>query len=375
MTNSPESEPKNYEIDLKKTLVFRQTLTIVDGVLNERYGMKPEQWPCLKPDSIVFLPETTFWKEYDQTNQDQESLLDRALINLGVRREEIAHSNIKQPLFANILSTPPVIYVLKEKFENLDSNRTNVWIPPAIDLGFLLIELNLLLLPDSRTLEGEEKKYWLGVLRTRIPAFFDENAYLIPPVIHDEDSDEDQEKKQQERQAKIGQAKQIFNSIIEEDESLEFVARGAQILAMVGDRRKGRQILMGFSQVFNKRVAAYLGTVPEKTLVSLLTDMYEPEAGLNDLESERQLRLMRELNPAAYHRFVFTNRQKLKEQIRRNIDQLKRDEGVSGAKGRLKQLDLSNYRRAFNAFRRSQIFSSYLEWHGKSSKIADYPLD
>lgn len=342
--------------DLKETPAFRQVLTIVGEVLNDRYGVTPDKWPCLKTDSAVFLPEATFWREYDRSNQEQESLLDLALINSGVKREEIAHSNIKEPLFVNILDPSPVIYILKEKFENLGSNRTSVWVLSAIDLGYLLIELNLLLLPDSRPLKGEEEKYWLGILRTQIPAFFDENAYLISP---------------EERQAKIGQAKQIFNSIIEEDKSLEFVERGAQILVMVGDRRKGRQILMGFSQGFNKRIVAYLGTVPEKTLVGLLADMYELEADPNDLESERQLQLIREFNPAAYHRLVLANRQRLNEQVKRNIDQLKRDEGVFRAKNHLKQLDVSNYRRAFNTFRRSLIFKI----HQDRKVLPSYPLD
>src|SRR3989304_7791119 len=200
--------------DLKETRAFRQVLTIVGEVLNNRYGVLPEEWPCFNPDSIVFLPEAVFWREYDQSNQEQESLLQQALINSGVKREEIAHSSIKQPLFANILSPSPVIYVLKERFENLNSKRTNVWVPSAIDLGCLLIKLNLLLLPGSRTLQGEEEKYWLGVLRTHIPAFLDENAYLIPPITYDEDSDKVREEKQQEKQAKIGLAKQILNSII-----------------------------------------------------------------------------------------------------------------------------------------------------------------
>lgn len=363
--------------DLKETPAFQQTLTMVGEVLNERYGVVPEQWPFLDPNFLVFLPNQDLIETQQRFSREQESVLVKTLMSLGVERE-LMSQGLSQPYFANRFHPKPVLYFSAEYFQNLNHPQKQKRIPPATDLGISLIGMNMLFLPDFRKLEGEVREYWEPILKARTFYALDYYCDSLSPEA------------QESRRDDIQVAKDNFRLILEgdesegikPDESLELLERGSQIWLMI-DEGEGKKGLIAVGLDFHSRIASSLATIPQRMFINRLLDLLDLE-GDNEEEMETLASLKRG-NPRAYLYFTNKLREQQKSGALARLDEIKRSAKTSETEAFLNQLGLGDYRNAFDAYWQSRISEVYLERRriqakaakksGKPLKLADYPLD
>lgn len=349
--DAPESLP-----DLKETPAFRWVLEVAGEVLKKQYGLERKGWPFLDPSRIVIISKEELLERGEKTNKEV-TLLERALLNLGAEREVISSSPVIRPVFTDVLESPPHLYVLGEEFTSLDSSRTHQWVRPAVDLGLFLIEMNLMFVAEERVLDAEMRNYWLKVLQEQIPIFFDKHVDLIPP----------------DRRGEIDHAKQIFQEIIEGDDSLEFRARGGWVLAMHEQRGKGKEPLMDFGKNFNRDIASSLGTIPQRIFIGRIMEMLELEG-----EDEAKALIYAELkkiSPPIYNQLLNKHKRESTEKTLRRLDKRKQEEGIPAVEEYLRRLELEGYLALFDAYRQSLIPQIYLRRKAVKKNLALYPLD
>lgn len=378
MTNSPESEPKDSEIDLKETPAFRQALTIVGGVLNDRYGVTPDKWPFLDPNFLVFLPTQDFIETQKRFSREQESVLVKTLMSLGVERALMSQGLLSQPYFANRFHPEPVLYFSAEYFQNLNHPQKRKWIPPATDLGISLIAMNMLFLPNFRQFEGEERKYWEPFLKAQTLHALDYYCDSLSPEAQESHRDDIQVAKDNFRLILEGDESEG----IKPDESLELLERGGQIWLMIGEG-EGKKGLTAIRLDLHSRIASSLATIPQRMFVNRLLDLLDLE-GDNE-EAMEALASLKRGNPPAYRYFTNKLREQQKSKALARLDEIKRSAKISETEDFLKQLELGGYKSAFDAYRQSRISEVYLERQrvlqgvvksrGKPLKLEDYPID
>lgn len=356
MASLQEGEPKSGEVDLKKPPAFRRVLEVAGEVLEKQYGLGHKEWPFLDPNRIIIISQEELLERGERADREV-TLLEKALLNLGAKREVVSASPAIRPVFTDILESPPHLYVLGEKFTSLDSSRTHQWVRAAVDLGVFLIEMNLMLVAEERVLCDEVHDYWLKVLQEQIPIFFDENVDLIPP----------------DRRGEIDQARQIFQEIIEGDESLEFRARGGWVFAMHGQRGKGKEPLMSFGTNFNRDIASSLGTIPQRIFIHRIMEMLELEGG-DEVETLIYAKL-KKINPPTYNRLLNKHKSESTEKTLSRLDKRKQEEGIPAVEEYLKRLGLGGYLGLFDAYRQSLIPQIYLRRKAVKKNLDPYPLD
>lgn len=354
--------------DLKETPAFRRALEMAGKVLEERYGLGRKEWPFLDPNAIVFLPTEDFIETQERFNREQESLLAKTLMSLGVEREAMSQGLLPQPYFANRFHPESVLYFSAEYFQNLNHPQKRKWIPPATDLGVFLIEMNMLFLPRFRTLEGEERKYWEQVLKTRTLNALDYYCDSLSPEARESRRDDIQGAKDNFRLILEGDESEG----IEPDQSLEVLERGGQIWLVIGERGE-RKALTGVGLDSHSRIASSLATIPQRMFINRLLDLLDLE-GDNEEEIEALASLKRE-NPRAYTNFNNKLRSQWKSSNLAHLDEIKRSAKASEAEDFLKQLELGYYKSSFDVYRQSLIFQIYLKRKAVKKNLAPYPLD
>lgn len=369
MIKPPEGEPKSGEIDLKETPALRQVLTIVGGVLHDRYGVKPEDWPFLDPNFLIFLPTQDFIETQQRFSREQESLLVKTLVSVGVKRELMSQGLLSQPYFANRFHLKPVLYFSAEYFQNLNHPQKRNWILPATDLGISLIGMNMLFLPNFRKLEGEVREYWEPFLKARTRHALDYYCDSLSPEAQENHRDDIQVAKDNFRLILEGDESEG----IKPDESLELLERGGQIWLMIGER-EGKQGLTAVRLSFHSRIASSLADIPQRMFINRLLDLLDLEGG--NEEETAALANLRRANPHVYRYFANKLREQQKSEVLARLDGIKRSAKISEIEDFLKQLGLGDYKSAFDAYRQSLISEIHLEQlHRKPFKLEDYPLD